>query len=106
MTPSPETRACKGGETCCGQTMTEHVEQCQACGMAVPCDLIDHPFFGFEAGCPKAEEENPQPQEIPGKLEMYDGKLREVVDASRSGWWRFHRHYDRDGYCDNPARGY
>lgn len=44
--------------------------------------------------------------EIPGKLEYYQGKLREVVDAGRSGWWRFHRHYDRDGYCDNPARGY
>lgn len=29
----------------------------------------------------------------------------EFVD-SRTGWWRFHEHYDRDGYCDNPARGY
>lgn len=45
-------------------------------------------------------------KEIPGKLEYYEGRLREVVDAGRSGWWRFHKHYDRDGYCDNPARGY
>lgn len=44
--------------------------------------------------------------EVPGKLEWYDGVLREVVDASRSGWWRFHEHYDRNGYCDNPGRGY
>lgn len=44
--------------------------------------------------------------EVPGKMEFYDGKLRPVVDASRSGWWRFHEHYDRAGYCDNPARGY
>lgn len=44
--------------------------------------------------------------EIPGKLEWFEGKLLTVVDASRSGWWRFHEHYDRDGYCDNPGRGY
>lgn len=45
-------------------------------------------------------------KEIPGKLEYFNGRLREVVDGSRSGWWRFNKHYDRDGYCDNPARGY
>lgn len=49
---------------------------------------------------------SPSEQEIPGKFEMYEGRLRKVVDGSRSGWWRFHEHYDRDGYCDNPARGY
>lgn len=53
---------------------------------------------------PKAETD--LRREIPGKLEYYEGKLRPVVDASRSGWWRFHEHYDRNGYCDNPARGY
>lgn len=47
-----------------------------------------------------------EPQEIPGKLELFEGKLTPVVDASRSGWWRFHEHYDRNGYCDNPGRGY
>lgn len=36
----------------------------------------------------------------------YDGKVLKVVDNSRYGWWRFHEHYDRDGYCDNPGRGY
>lgn len=45
-------------------------------------------------------------KEIPGKLEYYEGQLRKVINADRSGWWRFHGHYDRDGYCDNPARGY
>jgi hypothetical protein len=44
--------------------------------------------------------------EIPGELEIFDGRLQPVVDASRTGWWRFHKHYDRDGYCDNPGRGY
>ncbi|WP_063978321.1 MULTISPECIES: hypothetical protein [unclassified Ensifer] len=45
-------------------------------------------------------------QKIPGKLELFEGKLTPVIDASRSGWWRFHEHYDRHGYCDNPGRGY
>jgi len=45
-------------------------------------------------------------QEILGKLEWFEGKLREVKNPSRQGWWRFHEHYDRDDYCDNPARGY
>lgn len=45
-------------------------------------------------------------KEIPGVLEYYEGRLLKVVDSGRSGWWRFHNHYDRDGYCDNPARGY
>jgi hypothetical protein len=42
-----------------------------------------------------------------GKLvEKVDGKWLPVRDASRMGWFRYHEHYDRDGYCDNPARGY
>ena len=45
-------------------------------------------------------------KDIPGKLEYYEGKLLEVKQPHRQGWWRFHEHYDRDGYCDNPARGY
>ena len=49
-----EIRACKGGETRCVQTLTRHMDQCQACGVAVRCDLIDHPCFGFEAGCQPA----------------------------------------------------
>ena len=54
---SIEIRACQGGETRCVQTLAQHMEECEACGMAVPCDLIDHPCFGFEAGCLQAEEE-------------------------------------------------
>jgi hypothetical protein len=38
--------------------------------------------------------------------EFFEGRFRPVIDGSRTGWWRFHEHYDRDGYCDNPARGY
>lgn len=41
-----------------------------------------------------------------GVYEIFEGAWREVKDGARDGWWRFHRHYDRDGYCDNPARGY
>ncbi len=44
--------------------------------------------------------------EIHGKLEWFEGELCEVKQPHRQGWWRFHGHYDRDGYCDNPARGY
>lgn len=43
---------------------------------------------------------------IPKGYEIYEGKLMKVLDGGRSGWWRYHQHYDRDGYCDNPARGY
>jgi hypothetical protein len=66
---------------------------------------IDNPN-SEESRMTAPQKQKPKPKEIPGKLEYYDGQLREVVDASRSGWWRFHKHYDRDGYCDNPARGY
>lgn len=27
-------------------------------------------------------------------------------ERERRGQYRDNRHYDRDGYCDNPARGY
>lgn len=39
-------------------------------------------------------------------IERYDGKWMVVKNTDRQGWWRYHDHYDRDGYCDNPARGY
>ena len=32
--------------------------------------------------------------------------MNKMKDGSRFGWWLFHEHYDHDGYCDNPARGY
>jgi hypothetical protein len=38
--------------------------------------------------------------------EMFEGKQTKVINGDRSGWWRYHNHYDRDGYCDNPGRGY
>ena len=39
-------------------------------------------------------------------IEIFEGRWRIVKDTGRSGWWRFNEHYDRNGYCDNPARGY
>jgi len=39
-------------------------------------------------------------------IEVFEGQWRVVKQPHRSGWWRFNEHYDRDGYCDNPARGY
>lgn len=41
-----------------------------------------------------------------GEYEMFDGRAQQVKNPGRSGWWRFNEHYDRDGYCDSPARGY
>lgn len=39
-------------------------------------------------------------------IEFVDGQWLRVLHGDRWGWWRHHEHYDRDGYCDNPARGY
>jgi len=39
-------------------------------------------------------------------VELVKDKWLTVKDGSRSGWWRHHEHYDRNGYCDNPGRGY
>lgn len=39
-------------------------------------------------------------------IEIFEGRWRVVKDPGRIGWWRFNEHYDREGYCDNPARGY
>lgn len=39
-------------------------------------------------------------------VEMFEGRWMRVKNGARLGWWRYHEHYDRDGYCDNPARGY
>lgn len=40
------------------------------------------------------------------RYEMFEGNVRRVLDGGRVGWWRFNKHYDHDGYCDNPGRGY
>lgn len=45
-------------------------------------------------------------KKIPDGYEMFEGKVMKVINGDRSGWWRFYDHYDRNGYCDNPARGY
>lgn len=37
-------------------------------------------------------------------VELYDGKYLPVVNPDRTGWWRFHEHYDRDGYCDQSGK--
>jgi hypothetical protein len=39
-------------------------------------------------------------------IEVFEGKWRVVKDVGRVGWFRYNEHYDRGGYCDNPARGY
>lgn len=44
-------RACKGARTRTVFTGTGDMERCQACGTLVDWDLVDHPLFGFEAGC-------------------------------------------------------
>lgn len=50
-----EQRACKGGETePCLLIGMEHAQKCLSCGSRVRDDLVDHKFFGFAAGCPKA----------------------------------------------------
>jgi hypothetical protein len=50
-----EQRACKGGRTePCRLIDMGHAQKCLGCGTRVRDDLIDHKFFGFAAGCPKA----------------------------------------------------
>lgn len=39
-------------------------------------------------------------------IEMFEGNWCEVKNGGRFGWWRFNEHRNRDGYCDDPARGY
>ena len=39
-------------------------------------------------------------------IEVFEGQWRVVKNGGRTGWWRFHAHYNRRGYCDDPARGY
>lgn len=43
---------------------------------------------------------------LPEGVEIFEGRPMKVVNPEKSGWWRYHSHYDRDGYCDNPGRGY
>ena len=51
--------ACLGAPTVPVRT-TEHMERCQACGTEVQHQLVNHPFWGFQAGCDRQErDENP-----------------------------------------------
>ncbi len=45
-------------------------------------------------------------EELPKGFERFEGKLLFVLNPEKTGWWRYHNHYDSDGYCDNPERGY
>ena len=47
--------ACLGANTREVRT-TEYMEECRACGDGVRHDLVDHPFFGFKAGCDRWKE--------------------------------------------------
>lgn len=37
---------------------------------------------------------NEKAKEIPEGYEMYEGKLMKVINGERTGWWRFHSHYE------------
>lgn len=42
--------ACLGAATRYVRT-TEHMEECRVCGTQIQFQLVDHPFWGFRAGC-------------------------------------------------------
>jgi hypothetical protein len=44
-------RACMGAPTITEQHAMGDMVRCQVCGTAVRWDLVDHPFWGFEASC-------------------------------------------------------
>jgi hypothetical protein len=46
--------ACLGAETVSVRT-TEYMERCRACGTEIQYQLVDHPFWGFRAGCEEVE---------------------------------------------------
>lgn len=48
---SVELAACEGAATVENHDSCEHMEECQQCGARVRWDLVDHPLFGFKAGC-------------------------------------------------------
>lgn len=50
-------KACKGEETDSVRSGCEHMQECRHCGMRVRDDMIEHPFFGFAAGCPERNDE-------------------------------------------------
>lgn len=59
-----EKRACMGGETKSVRIGTEHGQQCKICGTKVRDDMVNHGFFGFAAGCDKADKPQQQTGEV------------------------------------------
>lgn len=45
----------------------------------------------------KRASTEPEPEPVPTEA---------PVAKKPASWWDTHSHYDRDGYCDNQARGY
>lgn len=43
--------ACKGAPARSVHPGTRGMEECRACGTRVAWDLVNHPLFGFKAGC-------------------------------------------------------
>ena len=50
----PSKMACRGAGTVTIRTGSGDMEECRACGTKVAWDLVEHPIFGFEAGCDHA----------------------------------------------------
>lgn len=46
-----ERKACEGADTIPHWHCQGEMHECVHCGYEVQWDLVDHPFFGFEAGC-------------------------------------------------------
>jgi len=65
MTDATDARACHGAATtACRMSDMGHGQACRSCGMRVRDDLLDHPFFGFRAGC----EHGASPQSLPAPV--------------------------------------
>lgn len=56
-----ETMACNGAETRSVHITGVWFEECTACRTRVASDLVEHPFFGFAAGCPRMTERGAVP---------------------------------------------
>lgn len=48
---SERERACEGGDTIPHWHCQGEMHECQHCGTQVQWDMVDHPFWGFEASC-------------------------------------------------------
>ena len=50
------TMACKGASTRPVRLCGEDFEECVECRTRVQWDLVEHPFFGFAAGCTRLHQ--------------------------------------------------